>query len=151
MRQPIVASRPIHEERETERNLPPRNAERFTVTLMFAPQPWYIHPALESPNTPVTYQFEVIGRRGKKWDGRILPTGERKYIERFSPDLIFPVGQKRLPTEILSRNKGVSLLRALRDAIIGHLKATNGTPDGDCAKIMRSIVDAEWPRTKGGL
>ena len=149
MRQTITASRPIHEERETARNLPPRNAERFTVELMFSPQPWYANPATTSTtNAPVSYQFDVIGRRGKKWDGVVHPNGERRYIERFSPDVIFPKGNRKVSPDIIKRNKGASLLRALRDAIIAHVKDTNGTLDGECAKIMRSIVDVDWSKAR---
>ena len=144
MRPPIAASIPVHEEREKARDLPPRGLKKedvFEVSIYYAPDNWY---RLGNPSkTPREYTFEVMGRRAKKWTGKLCRNGDREYIERFSPERILPL--RDIPPEVLRRNKGSSLLRALREAIIRHIRITHGTIDSECTRITRKMVDIdEW-------
>ena len=143
MKVTLSASLPIHEEREKARDLPPRGIKRediFEISIYYAPEYWYTSD--NHSKIPRKYSFEIMGRRNKKWTGEMV-NGDKRYVDKFSPERILP--RVDLPIELIRRNKGTSLLRALRDAIIRHVKANNGPLDVDCARITRKMVDIdEW-------
>ena len=144
MKMTLYASSPIHESREKARNIPPRGLREedvFDISVHYSPEPWY--SSRTNTNIPREFRFEVMGKKYKRWTGTSSISGERTYIDRFSPERIVPYGD--ISSDIIRRNKGTSLLRAIRQAIIAHIRETTGITNADCTRIIRKTVDIdEW-------